>query len=218
MAKVKICGITNTEDAKIAIDLGADFIGLIVEVPVQTPRKLAVEQAREIIDKISNSVKKVIVIMPSSMTDVRNIVKTLSPDYLQLHGNESPKLISEIKENFEELKLIKTFHIDNKSTLDPVLDDITLYNEAIDAVLLDTKTDKIGGTGKTHDWNLSKKIMENIDVPLFLSGGLNPDNVKEAVKTVKPFAVDVASGVESEPGKKDFEKVKKFIHNAKCST
>jgi len=217
MTKVKICGITNPEDAKIAVDFGADFIGLIVEVPVQTPRKLTLGQAKKIIGMVNNS-QIVIVIIPSSITEIENIVETLNPTYLQLHGNESPKLVSEIKENFKDLKLIKTFHMESKSTLDSVLNTINKYNNSIDVVLLDTKTDKIGGTGKTHDWNLSRKIRENIKMPIFLSGGLNSGNVKEAVNIVRPFAVDVASGVESEPGKKDPDKIKKFVNNSKCST
>ncbi len=212
MTKVKICGITNSEDAIIAAESGADAIGVIVDVPVETPRKVGIEKAREILTSVPLFVSKVIVLMPESVEYVLGIVDELNLDAIQLHGNEPLDFISELKKNIKA-KIIKVLHVDDNTKINYIMK----YAEISDAILLDTKFGNIpGGTGKTHDWTKSRMICDMIKpTPLILSGGLNPENVRNAINIVNPYAVDVSSGVESSPGKKDGEKTENFVNAAK---
>ncbi len=227
MTKVKICGITNSEDAIAAAEFGADAIGVIVDVPVETPRKTSVKKAKEILDSVPLFVSKVIVLMPESVEYVFDISDELNPDAIQLHGNESQDFILELKKEIIrrqsrrsseakpriKAKIIKVLHVDDNTKINYIM----RYAEISDAILLDTKFgDSVGGTGKTHDWTKSKMICDMIKpTPLILSGGLNPGNVENAINTVNPYAVDVSSGVESMPGKKDKRKIEEFITAAK---
>lgn len=222
LMKVKICGITNREDAIIAVKHGADAVGAVVDVPVKAPRKITAEKAKEIFSSVPVFVSTVAVVMPRTLDDASKIIIKANPDIIQLQGYESPEFVCEIKNKFPNLKIIKVVHIEgrddfNKQKIDKILNEITDYkNAGASAVVLDTKTKSgIGGTGKVHNWNLSKVINEKIDIPLILAGGLNPENVKEAVVLVKPYAVDVSSGVEAVLCKKDREKVRKFIEEAR---
>lgn len=212
MTKVKICGITNSEDAIIAAEAGADAIGVIVDVPVETPRKVGIEKAREILTSVPLFVSKVIVLMPESVEYVLGIVDELNLDAIQLHGNEPLDFISELKKNIKA-KIIKVLHVDDNTKINYIMK----YAEISDAILIDTKFGNIpGGTGKTHDWTKSRMICDMIKpTPLILSGGLNPENVRNAINIVNPYAVDVSSGVESSPGKKDRGNTENFVNAAK---
>ena len=224
MVKVKICGITNKEDAIMAAKLGADVVGAVADVPVKSPRKITAGKAGEIFSSVPVFVSTVAVIMPQTIEDVERIINEANPDTIQLQGYESPGFVSEIKSKIP-VKIIKVVHIASKESaqafnekeINEILNEIKDYEKAgASAVVLDTKTKSgIGGTGKVHNWELSRVINERIDIPLILAGGLNPDNVRHAVELVKPYAVDVSSGVESVIGKKDKEKVKRFIEEAK---
>lgn len=217
MTKVKVCGITNEEDALMAVNYGADAIGMIINVPVETPRKIDIEKAKKIMDRLPPFISTVIVLMPDSLRGVKEIVNKLNPCAVQLHGHESLDFISKIKERVD-VKIIKTVHIDlGKKTKQEQIKEAERYSKIADAILLDTKiNEREGGTGKTHDWKISSKIRDLIKTkPLILSGGLNPENVKVAIKTVRPYAVDASSGIESKPGKKDIEKMRRFIKIAK---
>lgn len=212
MTKVKICGITNSEDAIVAAESGADAIGVIVDVPVETPRRVGAEKALEILTSVPLFVSRVIVLMPESVEYVLGIVDELNPDAIQLHGNEPLDFISELKKNIKA-KIIKVLHVDDNTKINYIMK----YAEVSDAILIDTKFGNIpGGTGKTHDWTKSRMICDMIKpTPLILSGGLNPENVRNAINTVNPYAVDVSSGVESSPGKKDRGKTENFVNAAK---
>ncbi len=206
MVKVKICGITNEEDMDFCSKV-ADAVGVIVEVPVNTPRKLDKKRAKDVLSTANPFTYKVAVIMPRNFEEAIKIYEYLEPDALQLHGNESVELIEEIKKE-TNVHIIKAVHVKGLESLKIA----ESYAEACDAILLDTGY----GSGKTHDWGISKAVVKKIRKPVILAGGLNPDNVKSAILEVEPFAVDVSSGVEKEKGKKDFEKVIKFVRNAKC--
>lgn len=212
MTKVKICGITNSDDAIIAAEAGADAIGVIVDVPVETPRKTGVKKAKEILDSVPLFVSRVVVLIPENIEDVVDIADRLNPDAIQLHGNESIDFILELKKQIKA-RIIKALHVNDDTKINYIL----RYAEISDAILLDTKFgDLAGGTGKTHDWTTSMMICETIrPTPLILSGGLNPENIKDAINKVKPYAVDVSSGVESMPGKKDKIKIEEFINAVK---
>lgn len=216
---VKVCGLTNTADALAALDYGADFLGFIVDVPVDTPRKITLTQADVIFSSLPEQASKVVVCMSDSVDKVGEIVSELNPNLLQLHGREPVELVGEIKREYG-VGLIKVFHVDSNMEPDSIVNNITPYLPYIDYLLLDTFVkNKAGGTGLTHDWILSKVVKESVSKSLILSGGLNPGNVCEALKAVEPAVVDVASGVESAPGKKDHGKIKKFIEGVReCST
>jgi len=210
--------MTRAEDVSVAASFGVDAVGVIVDVPVETPRKLSVEEAASVLEAVPLFISKVAVIMPSSAGEALRFVDFLHPDVVQLHGAESPQLVSELKQEAPWVEVVKAFHISSDSSLDHVLSEVGRFEDMVDGVLLDTKSDRVGGTGLTHDWSISKQVAEAVSAPLVLSGGLSPDNVAEAVKTVNPYAVDVSSGVESAPGVKDHMKLKRFVEEVRCST
>ncbi len=210
MTKVKICGITNKEDALIAINYGADAIG-VVNVK-ESKRFVDLNKARGIFDALPIFVSKVVVSMPESIEEALEISKTRA-NYIQLHGDETVDFVRELKEK-TNLGIIKKISVDENS-----LENSKRYSRVADAILLDTRVRGLsGGTGKTHDWDISRKIVESIRKPVILAGGLNPGNLKEAIEKVRPYAVDTSSGVESRPGKKDKRKVEQFIMVAKNET
>ncbi len=206
MAKVKICGITSLKDALAAQDSGADFLGFVF---ADSPRKVAPEKAGEIIAKLSPSVKIVALFVNEIKDKVFEAVQKMGRvDLLQFHGDETSKYC----QCFTEQEIIKVFRIRNEASIAPIRS-----FDGIDFVLLDTfEPGRYGGTGKRLDLSLVTGLTQ-LGKPIFLSGGLNPDNVKDAVEKIRPFCVDVSSGVEKEPGKKDPKLVARFIQNAKSS-
>ncbi len=211
--RVKICGVTSVEDALMCSKLGADAIGTIVEVPVDSPRTLSRDRAREIHSSLGKTIERVIVVMPQSAEEALELYEHIEPDSIQLHGREDLDLAKEIRGSIP-CRLVKTIHVGNSSALEEAL----RFSEVCDAILLDTPSRHLGGSGKTHDWELSRAIVREVGVPVYLAGGLNPSNVVRAIRAVGPSGVDVSSGVESRLGKKDREKVKRLIENAKASS
>ncbi len=199
---VKICGITNADDARAAVEAGSDAVGFIF-VP-NTPRYVEVTVAREIAATISERVKKVGVFVDEPVEAINRIARQVSLDLVQLHGDltrESARLV--------EAPTIKVVRV--RGEID--LERLRAYNAR--AYLLDTYIEGAhGGTGRTFDWDLALPVVA-AGLPVLLSGGLTPDNVAEAVRRVRPFGVDVSSGVEASPGRKDHDKVRAFIANAK---
>lgn len=217
MVKVKICGLTRVEDVKTAYEAGADMIGVIVNAKVPTPRNLDYDEARKILEQTPSGIEKVVVGMPGDLSEGLEIIEELDPDYLQMHSYPSLSEVGELKD-ITGKKLIITVSIPRKS-----LDSAKLIvraeevAEVSDFILLDTEGPGGGETGKTHDWTASRKIRDALETPVFLAGGLNPSNVREAIEKVQPYGVDVASGIEAEPGIKDPEKVKAFVKASKES-
>jgi phosphoribosylanthranilate isomerase len=211
--KVKICGVTNKEDAHLIAESGADMLGMIVDVPVETPRKIRLDEAEEIAKEIGDDIDVVVVLCPSSVEEVETVVRRIGPFGVQLHGFESNKLLKAVREALPKVKVIKTVHVAENGTIHGGMPE----EDYVDFILLDTFSAQIGGTGKTHSWDTSKEIVEQSTIPVILSGGLKPENVGEAVKVVKPYGVDVASGVESSGGRKSKEKVFQFVRNARCT-
>jgi len=216
MALVKVCGITNLDDALFAKSAGADFLGFIVDVPVETPRKISLQKAEDMLAGLKG-VKCVVVLMPSTLRQVEAALD-LKPFAVQLHRFETSDFVNQVKDIVGKTRLIKALHIEKSSTFEDVRKQAVLYAPFVDYFILDTKTEKVGGTGVTHDWNVSKGLVESLSKPVFLSGGLNPGNVRSAVETVKPYAVDVSSGVEFKPGFKDESSILEFINEVReCS-
>ena len=208
---MKICGLTREEDLVVAVAAGADAVGFIVGVP-SSPRNLTLERAKILLSHVPIYVDRVVVTAPQNIEELAEICETLKPSAIQIHGKKR-FVASEIRERIRCNRLIKTVYLKADSLNDVSLKD----SKSFDAILLDSFTkDQYGGTGKVHDWTLSRQIKEAVaPVPVILAGGLKPENVKEAILTVKPYAVDVASGVEVSPGVKDHEKVRAFVENAK---
>ncbi|MDI6689713.1 MAG: phosphoribosylanthranilate isomerase [Actinomycetota bacterium] len=202
MVRVKICGITNLEDALLAVKLGADALGFVF---AESPRCIEPQVAAEIIKAIPPFVSRVGIFVDEDETWVKTVATICGLDILQFHGSESASYCMQF-----ERKVIKAFRIKQFSDLD-----IFPGYRAVDAFLLDTFVEgRCGGTGKTFDWRIARKAKE-FGKPIILSGGLNPDNVAEAIRLVKPYAVDVSSGVEKEPGKKDPDKLRAFFENVR---
>lgn len=203
MVKVKICGITNLEDALCAVNSGCDAVGFLFYK--KSPRYISSEQAKDIIDNLPGSVIKIGVFVNERKETIKRIARICGLSMLQFHGDESPEFCA----GFKGYKIIKAFRIKDKLDLRRVLE----YKPF--AYLFDTFVpDKIGGTGKKFDWKLMQHI-GMIKQPIFLSGGLTEKNVKKAIEIISPEWVDVSSCLEVKPGKKDHKKVKKFIQAAK---
>jgi phosphoribosylanthranilate isomerase len=213
MVKVKICGFTRADDVKTASDLGVDMVGVIV-IP-SSSRGLTLEQAKDVL-KAGKNADKVAVIMPDSPAEASAVARKLNPDYLQIHSEFSVAQLSEIKK-LSGKKIIGVMAIPQK-ILDrkEILDRAIEVSKAVDYILLDTKGSSGGGTGLTHDWGFSREIRDAVGKPIFLAGGLNPNNVKAAIEVVQPYGVDVATGVESALGKKDPKLMRAFIEVAKA--
>jgi phosphoribosylanthranilate isomerase len=196
---VKICGITEGEDALAAVKLGADALGFIF---ASSPRQVSMQKARRIINAIPPFVKTVGVFVNEGAKTIREHINYCGLDLVQLHGDESPEFCRELMPY-----TIKAFRLKDDSGLQLCED----YQANVRALLLDTYTkDKVGGTGKTFDWQLAVKIKE-AGIPVILSGGLGPSNVTEAIQVVRPYAVDVNSGVEERPGKKSYVLMKELM-------
>jgi phosphoribosylanthranilate isomerase len=222
MPKVKICGMQCAEDIDMAVRFGADAVGFITDVPVQTSRKIDSDTASGLIRHVPLFVESVLVIMPYNTDHALELVRKTHPDSIQLHNDMGPEDIEIIRDGINgRQKIIKTFTVSagaREVMTAGLIAQIDALSETglIDGALLDSgKTGMIGGTGITHDWSVSREIVENTDIPIILAGGLKPENVRDAVEQVRPFAVDTASGVETE-GNKDPAKVCRFIREARC--
>ncbi|MBS7647728.1 MAG: phosphoribosylanthranilate isomerase [Candidatus Bathyarchaeia archaeon] len=208
--KVKICGITREEDLEAACRFGADMVGFVVEVP-SSPRNLSIERAEYLFRLVPHNVKSVLVTVPSSLDQLLETYKRVKPDIIQLHG-DGVKDYDLLREKLPKVFLVKALAIGYDAVTKAV--DLMPFFDGFHA---DTHSaGKHGGTGIVHDWNLSRRLKEVVHPkPVILAGGLNPWNVRDAIRTVKPYAVDVSSGVESKPGIKDHLLMEAFIRNAK---
>jgi len=201
MVRVKICGITTVEDALVAVAAGADAIGLVFHE--QSPRSVFPEQAQLIVRALPPFVQAVGLFVNVEVDVVNATADLCRLDIVQLHGDESPEFCGLVAR-----RVIKAFRVKDATSLD------SMRNYRVAGYLLDAWSPKdYGGTGTTFNWEVAK-IAEKFG-PIILAGGLTPHNVRNAVKAVAPYGVDVSSGVESAPGKKDPEKVREFIRKAK---
>lgn len=210
--KVKICGITNLEDAQAAIDAGADLLGF--NFYAKSPRYVSPEVACAIVERIRSShrVPTLIgVFVNSSLEEVRSVLQAVNLDLAQLHGDEPPEFLARLNERgFKALRPVSAEDAETNAaryaphgSTEPVL--------MIDAY----RKDRYGGTGHVGDWSTAAKLARRY--PILLAGGLTAENVAQAIRQVKPWGVDVASGVESSPGEKDVEKMREFVAKAKAA-
>jgi len=194
MIPVKICGITTPADANVAVRAGASALGFIFYP--NSPRYVSVSQAALIGEKIPSTVAKVGVFVNETLEQVRLIADTVGLDFVQLHGKEPPEYFRQV--GFPVIKAIR---------VGPKMGENHMPYQNVRAFLLDTyDSGQAGGTGKPFDWSRIPPLPEGI--PLILAGGLTPDNVLEGIRAVQPAAIDVNSGVESAPGRKDHRKIR----------
>ncbi len=206
MAKVKICGITNLEDALAAVELGADMLGF--NFYTGSKRYVEPATAADIVENVASRAETIGVFVNADMEAIQRTVDIVGLSAIQLHGDETPEFVAKISEACG-VPVIKAIRVSADFCPEEVRD------FPADSILLDVFSPAaFGGTGERFDWNIAVAAKEHTD-RLFLAGGLTPKNVAEAVKLVRPYAVDVASGVESSPGKKDAKKMEAFIRNAK---
>ncbi|MFJ8530206.1 phosphoribosylanthranilate isomerase [Bacillus sp. NPDC094106] len=202
--KVKICGITELETAKVACDYGADAIGFVF---AKSKRKIAPEQAKQIINELPAYVMKIGVFVNESVESMQKIAAECGLTHVQLHGDEEDYYIKRLN-----IPSIKAVGVGSEADI------IKATSYETDYVLFDSPKEKFrGGNGKTFSWKLLEHIPKELQKKTILAGGLHIGNIQEAIQTVRPYMVDVSSGVETE-GKKDIEKIKQFIIKAKeCS-
>jgi len=205
MTFIKICGITNLEDAIAAVEAGADALGFNFYPP--SPRYVDPARAREIIEKLPKMMT-VGVFVNEDIETVKSIATVTGISALQLHGDESPDYCAALNGWY----LIKALPVNEN------FDERKVLVYGVDAVMLDASHKKLrGGTGQVIDWSVARRVRE-MGVPLFLAGGLSPENVQEAIVCVDPYAVDVCSALEDRPGKKNLVRVKAFLEAARSNS
>jgi len=207
MSKVKICGITNAQDALWAANLGADFIGL--NFYSESPRKVSLKHAKELVSQLPPFLKAVGLFVNAPLSDIETAVRKVPLSMIQLHGDESVEFSQSVKNL--GVTVIKVFRL--QAPIDPAA--LAPYSSIVDYFLFDKYSDQLqGGTGEVFDWTwIDRNALSG--KPWFLAGGLTPENVEAAIKQTQAPFVDVCSGVEHTPKRKDYEKMKAFIQMAK---
>jgi len=207
--KIKICGITCREDAQKALECRADYIGIIVNI-AGSSRSVSTQQAV----RISSGIPSTVLLMEGQFTPIETALRHIKPHAVQLIGHFPSGDIRRLK-GMMDVKVWKTVHVPrrgNDASQELEHQIAELQQAGIDALVLDTLVPgHKGGTGQTCDWHSAAAIVQSVELPVFLAGGLTPENVSQALSAVKPFGIDVSSGVESSPGCKDHEKILQFI-------
>jgi phosphoribosylanthranilate isomerase len=203
MVKVKVCGITSPEDARVAADAGADAIGLVF---AESPRRVSAPQAREISAALPEGAAKVGVFVDEEPEEVLRIAREVGLDYAQLHGDETAEEVAAVREG--GLKVIKALRVRDAGSLEAI------GEYGADLLLLDAYSERVpGGTGERFDWGLAKWLKGYANI--LVSGGLSHENVREVVELFEPYGVDASSSLEDSPGKKNKDRVRRFVSAAK---
>ena len=208
--RVKICGIRRVDDAVLAARLGADAIGVLVGQRHPSADFISAEAAAAILRALPPLVSGVMVSHCSTAAELLPLIEQVRPTLVQLHSAITPQQIEVLRNARPELKLLKAVHGADAA--------VQAYEELVDGFVADSfnpSTGQVGGTGLTHDWTLTARLVQQLRRPLLLAGGLTPDNVVAAIKAVQPWGVDVNSGVKDATGFKDPERMKAFISAAK---
>ncbi|MFH1636899.1 MAG: phosphoribosylanthranilate isomerase [Candidatus Woesearchaeota archaeon] len=208
---IQIYEITDVETAKELVKLGVNYVGVLTGKG-KYPREVSYDKAREIFDAINGKAKGVALSMSSDISEICELVREVNPDILHLGaatGDITAAKIREIKKKFPGLKIMRSIFVTGEESIETAKS----YEDAADFLLLDT-LDKgmLGATGKTHDWKISKKIVEEVKIPVILAGGIGLDNAKEAINRVKPAGLDSKTKTDKEGShEKDLEKVRKLV-------
>ena len=218
--KIKICGITRREDMLLAAEAGADYFGMVIEID-RSPRKVDRRAAAEL--NRDATLPGVALLQDRSADEIIAVAEIVHPAVMQLQGSEPPGTVTRVRRELS-CEIWKALHVPVRdgepADVEALLDEARQFIDAgVDKFLIDTVDvsdgfARMGGTGKTGDWAAAARLVELIDAPIFLAGGIRPGNVADAIRQVRPFGVDLASGVESEPGIKEPALVRELIANA----
>ena len=207
---VKICGNTCVEDALMAAEAGADAVGFVFAA---SPRRVTVAQVAVIVPGLPESIEKIGVFVNAGLEEIAAAVQMCGLTGLQLHSDAGADVPARLRAEFAGLRILRVVHFGADAA-----GMAAAYgaDANVDAVLVDSRTaTAVGGTGVAFDWNEARRTVFREDARLVLAGGLTPENVVEAIATLRPWGVDVVSGVEAAPGRKDAEKVRAFVRNAR---
>lgn len=209
---IKICGLRTPEALDAALDAGADMVGFVFFPP--SPRHLGYEAAKLLGERVNGRAKKVALSVDATDAEIGQVVAALKPDMLQLHGRETPERLATVRSRFG-LPVMKAIPVEQRADLSPVRQ----YAQFADRILFDARAPRDatrpGGLGKTFDWHLLENLA--IGVPFMLSGGLDAQNVAEAIAITRADGVDVSSGVERAAGDKDSDKIREFVQAARAA-
>jgi phosphoribosylanthranilate isomerase len=212
MVKIKICGITSLDDARAAIEAGVEMLGF--NFYRLSPRFIEPDTAHQIIDSLKSEyeprqIETIGIFVNEPIADVLNAIRVSGVDGVQLHGDESPAYCNELKSSLSNQTVIKALRV--RAAFEPR----EAGNYDVDAIMLDAFHDQLrGGTGRVINWDVARATREIVP-RLFLSGGLSPENVAEAIARVQPYAIDACSSLESAPGRKDAARMKAFVRAAR---
>jgi phosphoribosylanthranilate isomerase len=211
MTRIKICCINSVEEARLAIEYGASAIGLVAKMP-SGPGPISDELIRQIAKTVPPPVATFLLTSETMVNEIIEHHKRTNTNTIQIVDSLSSGSYADLKAALHNVKIVQVIHVIDESSVEEALE----ISGMVDAILLDSGNPKLtvkelGGTGRVHNWKLSRMITENSKCPVFLAGGLNPDNVRQAIEEVQPFAVDVCSGVRTD-GKLDKQKLESFMN------
>ena len=213
---IKICGITSVADARLVAEAGANAIGLNFYSP--SPRSIGIEAAQEIVQCIPPYVDPVGLFVNRPAAEIREVAQTVGLRTLQLHGDLAPELVSALR----EFSVVPAFPLATEENVSSILQFVATcerLGRLPCSILLDAhSSEKFGGTGQVAPWSLARAVVDRCMVPVTLAGGLTAKNVGEAIRSVRPWGVDVASGVEVAPGRKEAYKVRKFVEQVRLAS
>jgi phosphoribosylanthranilate isomerase len=204
--RIKMCGTTSLQDAQVAVDLGVDALGFIFAE--RSPRVIVPEAALEIVSNLPPFVDKIGVFVNKPQKEIEEIIHYLGLTGVQLHGDEDPGFCEGIARSVPSCSVLKAFRVGKHTQTG----DIAPFNSVVKGFVLDSFVkNQEGGTGHTFDWDIIERL--DLQKPFLLAGGLNPDNIVEAVGRISPYGVDVNSGIEDAPGRKNHELLRRFVAN-----
>ena len=209
--KVKVCCISSVSEAALTVSYGADALGFVSKMP-SGPGVISDEKILEIIKTVPSHIDKFLLTSETESSEIIQQQEKFKPDTLQLVDEVSTEVYHDLKNKIPSVRIVQVVHVKDKSSAEYAIK----ISGFVDAILLDSgnpdlSVKELGGTGKVHNWNISRMIREKVNVPVYLAGGLNAENVKEAINTVSPYAVDLCSGVRTD-GKLDESKLEKFFN------
>ncbi len=213
---IQIAGVIDKDEAKMLMQLGVDYLGFPLRLPVNK-EDLTEEDAVKVIKTITPPHSAVLITYLDKANEIINFCDLLNVKIVQLHGNIPQEELERTKSLRPDLEIIKSLVVaeNNYNELEKIIDTLSPWIDAYITDTFDPATGASGATGKTYDWSISKKIVEVSPKPVIIAGGLNPENVKKAILEIHPAGVDVHTGVESKDGRKNYELVKKFVEESK---
>jgi len=214
IVKVKICCIQSLEEAKLAIKYGAGALGLVSEMP-SGPGVISEDFIVEIAKQVPADISTFLLTSKTNAEEIITQHKKCCTTHIQLVDNVEPDVFKKLRDELPEIKIVQVIHVTDEESIEEAVN----VSNFVDLILLDSGNQKIavkelGGTGRTHDWSISKEIVEIVNIPVFLAGGINPSNVSAAINEVKPYGVDLCSGVRIS-GKLDEDLLKEFFSKLK---